>query len=113
MTASEETIRAVHRVLGKHGIECTGRGEVTCRECRGVGWMSWDAYHYHLARQLADANLLRQEVLEERMDISPWGLPQKRRYVTEWEEVSDDEIGPEPIKGYSHDIRELGYEGDG
>lgn len=40
---------ALERVLATHRIECTGPGEVTCRDCRDMGWMSWSAFHGHVA----------------------------------------------------------------
>lgn len=39
----------VVEVLELHRIECTGPGEVTCRNCRQLSWMSWYTYHEHLA----------------------------------------------------------------
>lgn len=39
---------AVGRAIADHRIECTGLGEVTCRECRDKGWMSWAAFHAHV-----------------------------------------------------------------
>ena len=41
------------RVLRVHTIECTAPGEVTCRDCRDKGWMSWSAYREHVAALIA------------------------------------------------------------
>lgn len=49
--ASVETLLA--EVLAEHAIECTGRGEVTCRGCRNQGWMSWHTYRAHVAAEQA------------------------------------------------------------
>lgn len=46
---------AVHAVLQAHNIECTSPGEVTCRGCRGRGWMSWSAYRLHLSEAIMAA----------------------------------------------------------
>jgi hypothetical protein len=43
------TKEAVVEVLADHTIECTGLGEVTCRACRDLSWMSWSQYRGHLA----------------------------------------------------------------
>lgn len=45
-------------VLTKHRIECTGPGEVTCRECRSKSWMSWHAYYRHIVEALDAEGLL-------------------------------------------------------
>lgn len=47
-------------LLGEHTIECTGPGEVTCRGCRDRGWMSWAAYHVHVAAMLMNADWLAE-----------------------------------------------------
>lgn len=46
MTEQREAIVAVLRL---HRIECTGPGEVTCRACRELGWMSWQLFYEHVA----------------------------------------------------------------
>lgn len=58
MTARIEVVK----VLRKHRVECTGLGEVTCRSCRDLGWMSWSAFYEHIADALKAANLLTPEL---------------------------------------------------
>lgn len=51
LEASKPTVvdrEALGRAIADHRIECTGPGEVTCRECRDKGWMSWSAFHAHV-----------------------------------------------------------------
>ena len=50
----------VVEVLTTHRIECTGPGEVTCRDCRDKGWMSWSAYRQHVADALLAAGVFRE-----------------------------------------------------
>jgi hypothetical protein len=46
---SRPVLDVIADVQRDHTIECTGIGEVTCRGCRGLGWMSWTAYRTHVA----------------------------------------------------------------
>ena len=48
---------AVLSVLREHRINCTGLGEVGCAGCRDAGWMTWHAYHTHLAILVTEAAL--------------------------------------------------------
>lgn len=49
---SAEVVEGLARVLAAHNIECTGIGEVTCRGCRDLSWMTWADYRTHVATAL-------------------------------------------------------------
>lgn len=53
----------LEKVLAAHNVECTGAGEVTCRACRDLGWMSWREFYAHQA-QAVSAWLLSDETVE-------------------------------------------------
>ena len=60
-----DTVQQVAQVLAEHSIECTGIGEVTCRQLCSKNperspWMPWRTYHAHVAQALADAGLLAE-----------------------------------------------------
>lgn len=50
-------VEEMTRVLGEHRIECTGLEGVTCRGCRGLGWMPRYAFEQHQAAAIRTALL--------------------------------------------------------
>ncbi|HEY3559700.1 MAG TPA: hypothetical protein VGL05_19660 [Kribbella sp.] len=59
---------AVGQILRVHCIECTGPGEVTCRGCRGEGWMSWPEYRRHIT----DAVMKLARPMPTQADLTDW-----------------------------------------
>ena len=68
---NESDTTKIEAALSAHRIECTGGGEVSCR-CRDPkGWMSWAAYHRHVAEAVA-AVLAAQPTETDTADSERW-----------------------------------------
>lgn len=107
-------------LLTRHTIECTGPGEVTCRGCRDRGWMSWAAYHVHVAAVVMNSDWLAEhdrEVAAGAVDaaaddidsgIYGWALPNGS--LNEWDH--DDEYAEEvEVRDWLHDHAQAIREG--